>query len=122
MHPTTGVAWSPSRPERRYRRFKLECPVHLLFRSGELVSEADAVSRNVSIAGLLVNCTMLIPQNSAVTFILNLRSQTLRPVQLMGEGRVVRVERGKTEAEFAIALECKDPISEIESYFPANSS
>jgi hypothetical protein len=122
MHDPTGVERSPSPHERRYRRFKLRYPVHLLFRSGKLVSEVDAVSRDVSIGGLLLDCPVLIPQHTAVNFVISLRSRTLRPVELMGEGQVVRVQHRRAQAEFAIAIECKNPIRQIEAYLPAEAS
>jgi PilZ domain len=118
MPEPTGVARSPSRQERRYRRFKLRYPVHLLFRSGELVSEVDAVSRDVSIGGLLVESPVPIPMRTAVNFIISLRARTSRPVDLTGEGKVVRVEPSGPQAEFAVALECKKPITQIEPYLP----
>lgn len=112
----------PSPHERRYRRFKLQFPVHLLFRSGELTSAADAVSRNVSIGGLLVDCPVLIPRHSAVNFVIDLGGHTLRPVELAGEGEVVRVGRAVARNEFAVALECKNPITQMEPYLPDNSN
>jgi hypothetical protein len=122
MRKPNGVPGLPSRHERRYRRFKLRYPVHLLFRSGELISEADAVSRDVSIGGLLLDCPMPIPQHSLVSFVMSLHGRTLRPVELTGEGRVVRVEQTGPAAEFAIAIECKKPITQIEAYLPIHSS
>jgi len=122
MPQPTGVARSPSPQERRYRRFQLRYPVHLLFRSGDLISEVDGVSRDVSVGGLLVECPVLIPQHSAVDFIIRLRGRTLRPVELMGEGKVVRVEPSGTQAEFAVAVECKKPITPIEPYLPTDSN
>jgi hypothetical protein len=120
MRDPTGVGLPPH--ERRYRRFKLRYPVQLLFRSGELISEVDAVSRDVSIGGLLVESPMPIPQHTAVNFVISLRGRTFRPVELMGEGKVVRVGPSRATAEFAIALECKKPITQIEPYLPADSS
>jgi hypothetical protein len=38
-----------------------------------------------------------------------------RPVRLLGEGEVVRVERLEAGAGFAIAIECRRPIAEIEN-------
>jgi len=122
MRDPTGTAGLPPPHERRYRRFKLRYPVHLLFHSSELISEVDAVSRDVSIGGLLLDCPMLIPQQSAVDFVISLRARTLRPVELVGEGRVVRVESSSAEAEYRIAVECKNPITQIEAYLPADSS
>ncbi len=120
MPEPIGIARSPIPRERKYRRFKLTCAVHLLFRTGERISEVDAVSHDVSIGGLLLECSIWIPQGSTVIFIISLRARTLRPVELMGEGRVVRVQKVGPGAEFAIAIECKNPISQIESYLPAD--
>ena len=122
MHEPTGVVRLPSPQERRYRRFKLRCPVHLLFRSGELTSEADAVSQDVSIGGLLLNCPILVPEHSAVSFVISLRGWMLRSVELVGDGKVVRVEPCASNLEFAIAVECDNPITQIEHYLPANLS
>ena len=122
MRELAGVARSSSRQERRYRRFELRDPVHLVFRSGELVCEVDAVSRNVSIGGLLLECLVPIPQDSEVNFLISLRARTPRPVDLVGEGKVVRMTRSATDAEFAVALECKQPLTQIETYLPADSS
>jgi hypothetical protein len=122
MAQPAGVARSPSRQERRYRRFKLRYPVHLLFHTRELVSEVDSVSRDVSIGGLLLECSMPVPQHSAVNFVISLRARALRPVELVGEGKVVRVERGESQTEFAVVLGCKKPITQIEAYLPGDSS
>jgi hypothetical protein len=63
---------------------------------------------------------VLIPQRSLVNFIISLRARTLRPVELVGEGKVVRVESGESQTEFAVALECKRPITQIEPYLPTD--
>lgn len=121
MPELTGVARSPLHV-RRYRRFTLRYPVHLLFRSDELTSEVEAVSRNICIAGLLLECPVRIPQHSAVNFVISVQTPTLRPLELVGEGKVVRVEETRVSGEFAVAVDCKEPIADIEAYFPADSS
>ena len=118
MSEPTGVARAPSLPERRYRRFRLRYSVHLLSCSGELISEVDAVSRDVSIGGLLVESPVPIPRGTPVNFIITLRARTLRPVDLVGEGSVVRVVDNGAQHRFAVALECKKPITQIEAYLP----
>lgn len=65
---------------------------------------------------------MPIPQDGAVNFIISLHRRTLRPVDLVGEGKVVRMTRSTTDAEFVVALECKQPLTQIETYLPADSS
>jgi PilZ domain len=116
----TGVALSPSPQERRYRRFKVRYPVRLRFRSAEQISELNAVSRNVSIAGLLLETKAAIPEHSSVSFVMTLQGERfVRPVELIGEGAVVRLERSGARAGFAIAVECKNPITQVELCLPA---
>jgi PilZ domain len=105
-----------SHPERRYRRFKLRCPVRLLFRTKEGVAAIDTVSRDLSIGGLAVHCPVSIPEHSAVSFVISLSGRTLRPIELAGEGEVVRVERGPAASEFSVAVACQSPITQIEPY------
>lgn len=108
---------STARQERKFRRFKLRYPVHVEFRSGELASELDTVSRNVCAGGLLLEAPVLIPQGSAVSFVMILRgSQFVQPIELSGEGDVVRVEPGGPEAGFGIAVRCTTPIRQFENY------
>jgi hypothetical protein len=106
--------------ERRYRRFRLRYPICLKLHSGGLVSEVDAVSKNVSIGGLLAVAPELIPQQSAVTFLIRLRGWTNRLIELAGEGVVVRVEG--TGAGFEIAVKFNNPIVQIQRYLPGTSS
>lgn len=108
--------------QRRYRRFDLQYPVHLKFVSGDLVSELDAVSRNVSLGGMLLETARVIPQHSPVSFLMTVHGgRIVRPIELAGHGEVVRVERSG-EAGFAIAVQCKNPITQIEPYLPAVAS
>jgi hypothetical protein len=115
MDREDGTTRSTARQERKYRRFKLRYPVHVEFRSGELVSQVDTVSRNVSAGGLLLESPSLIPQGSSVRFVMILRgSQFVHPIELAGEGEVVRVEPGGPDAGFGIAVKCTSPIRQIE--------
>jgi PilZ domain len=103
--------------ERRHRRYRLQYPVHVSFDSGHLLSQLDTQSVNVSIGGMLLESDTAIPQDTSVTFLMTLQGgQITRPIQLAGEGRVVRVESIEAGQRFAIAVECKKPISEIDSY------
>jgi hypothetical protein len=52
---------STARQKRKFRRFKLRYPVHVKFRSGELASELDTVSGNVSVGGLLLRGSLADP-------------------------------------------------------------
>ena len=105
---------------REYRRFNLEFPVHIKVQSRSLVTEIEAVSKNVSVGGLLVRSTGMIPQNTPVSFILSVHGeQAVRPIHLIGEGEVVRVECEEVNATFAIAVKCKAPVTQLEEFLPA---
>jgi hypothetical protein len=102
--------------ERMYRRFNLRYPVHVKFRSGNLVSELDTMSRNVSLGGMLLETASPIPEQTSVSFVMTLKGGRIaRPIELAGDGQVVRVENSQTPA-YAIAVQCKDPIIQIEPY------
>ena len=115
--PEDNTAHSTTWQERKFRRFNLRYPVHVEFRSSEPVSQADTVSRNVSVGGLLLEAPLLIPQGSSVSFVMILRgSQFAGSIELAGEGEVVRVEPGGSEAGFGIAVKCTSPIRQIEHF------
>ena len=117
LHDTPGKTYPQ---ERKYRRFNLKYPVHVKFQSGNMTSELDGMSRNVSLGGLLLETTSPIPPHSPVSFVLTLRGGTIvRPVEVAGEGEVVRVQPHGLGTGFDIAVECKKPIAQIERYFPA---
>src|ERR1019366_2550230 len=123
MDRQDNTADSTARQERKYRRFKLRYPVHVEFHSSEPVSQVDTISGNVSAGGLLLKAPLLIPQGSSVSFVMILRgSQFVRPIELAGEGEVVRVEPGGPEAGFGIAVKCATPIRQIEHYSGCSSS
>jgi hypothetical protein len=113
--PQDNTTDSTARQERQYRRFKLRYPVHVEVHSGQPASQVDAVSRNVSAGGLLLEAPLRIPQGSSVRFVMILRgSQFVHPVELAGEGEVVRVEPGGPDAGFGIAVKCTSPIRHID--------
>lgn len=118
MRGEIGVETSLPPQGRRYRRFKLKYPVRLLFPTDDGISSVNTFSRDVSIGGLSLRCPVSIPEHSAVSFVMSLRGRTLRPIELMGEGEVVRVEHGGIEGEFSIAVACRNPITQIEPYLP----
>jgi hypothetical protein len=108
--------------ERRYRRFDLHLPVHLSFPSAGSVGELHTTSSNISIGGLLLKATDSLPPHTQVSLIIDVKAPRLkRPIRLLGEGEVVRVEQLEPGAGFAIAIECKHPIAQIENYLPAAS-
>jgi hypothetical protein len=110
----------PLRKERRHRRFDLQIPVCLSFPSKGAVRELSAISKNVSIGGLLLRVNDPVPVRTRVSLTLAVEDPRLRrPVRLLGKGKVVRVERLESGVGFAIAIECKRPITEIENHLPA---
>lgn len=110
----------PYQRERRYRRFDLEFPVRLRFPFSGTVHELDTISRNVSTGGLLLSANDSPPPHTRVSLTMDVQGPRLRrPVRLLGEGEVVRVERSGSGNGFGIAIECKRPITEIENHLPA---
>jgi hypothetical protein len=105
------------RQERKYRRFKLGYPVRVRFQAAGPVAEVESISKNVGIGGLLLESASVIPEHTPVTFTIRIDGEPAgRPIYLAGEGRIVRVER--RGAAFAIAVECKSAMTQLEDYFP----
>lgn len=107
---------APHRKQRRHRRFDLELPVALSFPSGSGVRELAGISRNISIGGLLLRVYDPVPIRTRVSLTMAVEDPRLRhPIRLLGKGKVVRVERLEPGAGFAVAIECKHPITEVEN-------
>jgi len=119
---STAVSRTRIRQERRYRRFKLKFPVHLLVQYDQGILELDAISRDVSIGGLLLDCPALIPPHSPVNFVISMQSRSLRALELVVDGTVVRSGTMTLNGNVAVALECNSPIAQIESYLADNST
>ena len=102
-------ALPPDSPEqRKHRRFSVSYPVHVKFHLEDSVSELQAVTKDVSIGGLLLETRSPIPQRCPVDFIMTLHGGTVtRPIRVTGEGEVVRIEPHGLGAGFAIAIKCK---------------
>jgi hypothetical protein len=101
--------------QRKHRRFNLRYPVHGTFSCGNSTSDFDAVSRNVSLGGLLMETASEIPLPSAVSFTMTLQGgMVVRPMRLAGDGEVVRVETTGPGVWFAVAVACKQPIAHME--------
>jgi hypothetical protein len=104
---------------RKYRRFSLEFPVRIKVQSSAHGSEIDAISKNVSVGGLLVRTTFQIPEHTPVTFVLTVHGEeAVRPIHLVGEGEIVRVESVSPDTTFMIAVKCKAPVMQLEEYLP----
>jgi len=113
MHQT-GNSPGPYQKERRHRRFELQFPVCLSFPSGGKVRELQAVSQNLSIGGLLLSASDQVAPHTRVTVTIDVSSRwSHRPVRLLGQGEVVRVEALGPGAGFAIAIECRQSITKM---------
>ena len=110
MGKVNDIARFPDRPEqRKYRRFSVSYSVHVKVHLEDSVFELQAVTKDVSIGGLLLETASPIPQHCPVDFIMTLHGGPVtRPIQVMGEGEVVRVEPLGPGAGFAI--KCKREI------------
>jgi hypothetical protein len=87
---------------------------------GGTARELQTVCKNVSMGGILVKAGDQVPLRTAVILTMQvLGTPSGHPVRLKGEGEVVRVEALGPDAGFAIAVECKRPITEIEDHLPA---
>jgi len=106
--------------QRRHRRFNLSYPVALKFRRGHFTIEVEATSKNVSVGGLLLQAAAEIPPQTRINFAMTVQGGILtRPLRITGEGKVVRVEPGEQEQEFAIAVQCLSPVTQIRQCLPA---
>jgi hypothetical protein len=111
MEDLDHIARSSPAQKRKHRRFNLQYPVRLKAHSGARIVQVEAISRNISIHGLLFETSLMIPQHTPVSFTLTVEPNELgRPIQLVGVGKVVRVDPKSAEDGFAIAVECPQPI------------
>ena len=79
--------------------------------------EFEAVSRNISICGVLLQASSLIRRHIPVSFTVTVNHNQLgRRIQFVGEGRVERVDPKTGEDVFAIAVECQRPITQVDAY------
>ena len=110
----------PHQEERKYRRFDLQFPVDQSFPSSGTMHELEAISRNVSIGGILLISNDSLPPRTRVSLTMDVRGPgSGRRVRLLGEGDVVRVQRLESGVGFAIAIQCQHPITEMENHLPA---
>ena len=80
----------------------------------------ETTSRNISIGGLLLKANDRLEPHTEVKVMIEVRSPLSgRLVRLNGTGEVVRVEEIEAGAGYAIAIECKQPISEIGEHLRA---
>ena len=117
------IAWSSPLQERKHRRFALQYPVHLKIQAADSPVELEAVSRNISIDGLLLETSSMIPQHTPVSFTLTVEGeQVVRPIHFVGDGEVVRVDPGSAGQRFVIAVKCNRPIVRLDEPLIATGS
>ncbi len=108
--------------QRRHRRYALQFPVLMRFAAGRKVCELDGISQNVSLGGLLLKVGDQLPLHTQVSWTMRLnRRRSRRPIQILGEGEVVRIEPLTHGSGFAVAIECKKPITEMDDQLSAAS-
>lgn len=104
---------TPPREARKHPRFPLSFPVRLRFGGKGVVQELETVSRNVSIAGVLLETPTPLPADCPVDFVMSIQSAGgNRQIRVKGSGRVVRVEQ-YASGIFGVAVKCSRPIHRI---------
>ena len=104
-----NLALYPGRPERKHRRFFASYPVELKVYTEGTVSEA--ITQNVSVGGLLLVTASPVPKHCPVDFVMTLHGgQLVRPIRVVGQGEVVRVEPLGPGTGFAVAIKCRREI------------
>ena len=104
------------RQRRSHRRFGLQYPVRITFRSGESVAEFDAVSENVGSGGILLKSHRMIPLHTIVSLAMSIQGDhVVRPLRLVAEGKTVRLGNDSAGATYLIAVQFARPVTEIES-------
>ena len=116
MHSSKNIAQLYAK-QRKHRRFVLRLPVRVAFSREGVLKKIATITRNVSVGGLLLESADPVPLRTSITLKMDLRSLSGRTISLVAEGRVVRVESSSPHAIFAIAVECKRPISEMTDRF-----
>ena len=114
QHDIDGTS---ERQRRNHRRFRLQYPVRITFRSGESVAEFDAVSENVGIGGILLKSHWMIPLHTIVSLAMTIQGdQVVRPLRLVAEGETVRLRNNSADATYLIAVQFAQPVTEIEAH------
>ena len=118
MAEINNLALYPGRPERKHRRFLASYPVELKVDFDGTVSDLQAITHDVSVGGLLLVTASPVPKHCPVDFVMTLHGgQLIRPIRVVGQGEVVRVEPLGPGAGFAVAIKCKREIERNLSAF-----
>jgi hypothetical protein len=85
--------------------------VRVEFAAAGRTFDVEGVTRNVSVSGVLFESGSPIPEACPVDLsIMAEEAWVIRPIEFVGNGRVVRVEVGSRGAGFLIAIKCVRPI------------
>lgn len=97
--------------KRKHQRFPLRYRAHLKFLSAGADSEFDAITRNLSIDGVLLESPSAIPEHCAVKFtIVAEGEQMIWPLEFAGKGEVTRIQPDPARPGYVIALKCVNPM------------
>jgi PilZ domain len=104
----------PASRERKFRRFDLKSPIVVHFPSKGVRAKVEAVTKNISLGGVLLESNELIPEHSPVVFTITIQEGRIRrPIKFVSAGKVVRVERTAKRNQFAIGIACNQPITQL---------
>lgn len=108
-----------TRQRRKHLRFILECPVSMTFATSQTLRALETISRNVSIGGLLVRSVSAILPHTPVSFVITVHgARSVRPIHLVVNGKIVRVESNQSDATFSIAVQCETTLTQSDEYLP----
>lgn len=97
--------------QRKNLRFSLHYPIRLEFSSGGRNFQVDALTRNLSVGGLLLESPYPIPMDCSVNFTISAEGeQMVCPLEFAGSGDVVRVDPVLPGLGYAVALRYARPI------------
>ncbi len=99
------------RSRRKHRRFAFQYRIKVRFPGTGRDVQGDGVTKNISAGGVLFESSTPIPKRSPVSFTIVAQGEAVtQPIEVTGEGRVVRVELDSASAQYAIALKCVRPL------------
>jgi hypothetical protein len=95
---------SPRQQERRCIRYPLHLPVSVKLAHKEMLAHSE----NISLGGILLSSTFLIPEGSAVELAVTVAHLPDPGIQLAARGKVLRVQP-KASGSFAVAIALERP-------------
>lgn len=96
---------------RKYRRFAFRYRTRATLPANGHDVQVEGITKNVSAGGILLESSIRIPKHSPVTFTIIAEGEAvIHPIEITGEGRVVRVESDPASAHYGIALKCTRPL------------